>query len=262
MSVQDRAFSLAAKVIRVISLKNVAIWTCAALVAILGYTAFERRTELVVGLPPAADDAVPGRDHDVEDLLLARDALVNYIVNGPQIATPGISSFTVSETSKNRIKQIVDLDELINVIIVLNVDIRNNRRVALHWYSDDTSLQKSIDGLFTGRSGGVPLFTSDDRNNEAIVGIINGEFSCSSFKDGGNSGIFPGLDNRLPYICRASLPPYYGQFSGYITIALNRVPSAEELNTLKAETINIATEVYFRDVLPMSQKVTTSRRPQ
>ena len=232
MSVQDRIFSLAAKVVRVISLKNVAIWTFAAVVAIIGYTLFEKRTEVV-----------------------------NYIVHGPQATAPGIASFGVSETSKNRIKQIVDLDELINSIIVLNVDIRNNRRIALHWYSDDTSLQKSIDGLFTGRYGGIPLFTSDEKNNESIVGIINGEFSCTSYRDGGNASIFPGLENRLPYICRTSLPPYYGQFSGYITLTLNRVPTPDELTALKAETINISTEVYSLHVLPNSQKVLTARQP-
>ena len=233
MSVQDRIFSLAAKVVKIISLKNVAIWTFAALVVILGYAFFEKRTEIV-----------------------------SYIVNGPVSEAPGIASFGISDTSKNRIKQIVDIDELISAIIVANVDIRNNRRIALHWYSDDTSLQKSIDALFANKYGGIPLFTSDEKNNETIVSIINGEFSCNSYKDGGNAGVFPGLENRLPYICRAPLPPYYGQFSGYVTLSLNRVPTADELTALKAETINISTEIYFRDVLPSSQKVLASNSTQ
>lgn len=226
MAVQDRLFTLAAKIVRVISLKNVAIWTIAALIGIVGYTVFENRA-----------------------------ALVSYIVNGPEVDTPQTTNFKVSETSQSRIKQLVDNDDLINSVVVLNADLRNNRRVPIHWYSDDPSIQKSTDSLFGGRYGGIPLFTSDEKNNENIVGIINGEFACGNFTDGGNGAMFPGLQNRMPFICRTSLPPYYGQFSGYITVTLNRVPTPSELDELKVETLNISTEIYFRDVLPSSKKL-------
>ena len=227
MSIQDRAFSLLAKVIKVISLKNVAIWTFAALVVLIGYTIFENRA-----------------------------ALVSYIVSGPEMATPAISGFKVSTASQGRIKQMVDSEDLINSIVVLNADIRNNRRVPLFWYSDDSAIQKNLDGFYTGRFGGIPLFTSEEKNNENVVGVINGEFACSQYADG-NAAVFPGLAARLPFICRASLPPYYGQFSGFVTITLNRIPSADELIALKAETLSISTEIYFRDVIPASKKIAT-----
>lgn len=230
MAVQERVLSLAAKVIRVISLKNVAIWTLAALVGITGFTVYENRT-----------------------------SIVKAIVNGPGVDAPALTSFAVSDTSRNRVKQIVDTDELVNSIVILNADIRNNRRVPLHWYSDDTSLQKSLDGLFSGRYGGIPLFTSDEKNNENIVGIINGEFACGPYAEGGNNAIFPGLQNRLPFVCRTSLPPYYGQFSGYIIVSLNRIPNENEMAIIKSETLNISTEIYFRDVLPNSKKLITAR---
>ena len=229
MSVQDRVLSLAAKVVRVISLKSLVIWSSTALVVIIGYTAFENRTDIV-----------------------------SFIVNGPTINAPGIATFEISDTSKNRIKQIVDIDELINSITVLNTDIRSNRRIPLYWYSDDNSLQKSLDGLFVNKYGGIPLFTSDEKNNQNIVSVINGEFSCSSYKDGGNTAMFPGLENRLPYVCRVSLPPYYGQFSGYLTVTMNRIPTAEELITIKSEALSISTEMYFRDVLPAFKKMITA----
>jgi len=226
MAIQDRLFSLAAKVVRVISLKNVAVWTLAALVGLVGYTIFEQRT-----------------------------LVVNYILKGPEAATPATTSFNVSDTSKTRIKQIVDENELVIAITILNADIRNNRRIPIYWYSDDAQVMKQLDSSFSGRYGGIPLFTSDEKNNENIVGVINGEFACATYEDGGNSALFPNLGSRFPYVCRASLPPYYGQFSGYVTIALNRVPVQTELDALKAETLNISTEIYFRDVLPQSRRL-------
>lgn len=227
MAVQDRLFSLAAKVLRVISLKNVAIWTFAALVALLGYTLFENRK-----------------------------SIIEYLIEGPVTEAPSqITEFAVSDTSKQRVKQLVDIEPLINSIVILNADIRNNRRIPIYWYSDDLSVTRALDINFGDRFGGIPLFTSDEKNNENVVGIINGEFACNTYADGGNSSIYPNLANALPYVCRASLPPYYGQFSGYITITLNRIPSADELATLKITALNIATEIYFRDVLPANKKL-------
>lgn len=225
MSIQDRAFSLAAKIIKVISLKNVAVWTFAALVTLVGYTIFENR-----------------------------QAIVKYIVDGPEVEAPSTTGFKVGPTSQGRIKQIVDMDDMVNAVVVMNADIRNNRRIPLFWYSDDSPIQKNLDTYYASRGSGIPLFTAEEKNNENVVGVINGEFACSTYNSG-NGSIFPGMAARMPYICRASLPPYYGQFSGFVAVALNRVPTSEELATLKAETLSVATEIYFRDVIPASKKI-------
>lgn len=229
MSIQDRAFSLAAKVVKIISLKNVLIWSFAAIVLIAGYTAFENRT-----------------------------ALIDFIISGRASEVPQAATFSVSEPSRSRIKSLVDADDLINNIVVLTADIRNNRRLPIFWYADEESLQRQVDGLFSTREGGIPLFTSDEKNNENMVGIINGEFACGPFAENGNGSIFPGLDSRMPFVCRTSLPPYYGQFSGYITVSLNRIPTQSELDIVKTETVEISTEIYFRDVLPTSRKIAPS----
>ncbi|WP_407305655.1 hypothetical protein [Acinetobacter sp.] len=220
MSVQDSAFSLLAKIIKVISLKNIAIWSFAALVVLVGYTVFENR-----------------------------GPLVSYLVNGPTINAPSIIGFKVSSASQARVKQLVDIDDLINSIVIMNADIRNNRRVPLYWYSDDVSVQKTLDGTYAGLYGGIPLFTAEEKNNENVVGVINGEFACSEYA-AGNTAVFPGLLSRMPFICRASLPPYYGQFSGFVAISLNRKPSPDELIVLKSETLSISTEIFFRDIVP------------
>ena len=227
MSIQDKAFSLAAKIINVISLKNVAVWTFAALVILVGYTVFENR-----------------------------QSIVKYVVDGPEAETPAATTFKIGPTSQGRIKQIVDTEDMVNSIVIMNADIRNNRRIPLFWYSDDSSIQKLLDSYYSGRGSGIPLFTAEEKNNENVVGVINGEFACSAYNLG-NASIFPGLAVRMPFICRASLPPYYGQFSGFVAVSLNRVPTPDELVDLKAQTLSIATEIYFRDVIPANKKINT-----
>ena len=225
MSIQDKAFSLATKVIKVISLKNVAVWVLAAFITIAGYTVFENRAKLV-----------------------------QYVVSESNSTdAPSASGFTVSAASQLKVKQLVDADELVSSAVIMSADIRNNRRIPLYWYSEDLSISKVLDSYFAERYGGVPLFTSEEKNNENIVGVINGEFACSMYADG-NSSTFPGLVKRIPYICRVSIPPYYGQFSGYISLALTRIPTQDELITLKSEALTISTEIYFRDVIPVTRK--------
>ena len=227
----DKLFTLAVKIIRIISLENVAIWSFASLVGIVGYTAYENRVALTDRFLNSANTDVPG--------------------------TETVAAWKISPTSAAKLKQLVDSNDIIAATIIVNADIRSNRRLPIHWYSAQPTIQKTLDSLFTGRYGGIPLFTSDEKNNENIVSVINGEFACSTFLESGNTAVFPGMASQFPFICRTSLPPYYGQFSGYITITLSRVPSSSELDKIKADTLNISTEIFFRDILPTTKSAKT-----
>jgi hypothetical protein len=96
-------------------------------------------------------------------------------------------------------------DDLLSTVIVLNADLRNNRRIPIYWYSDDPVIQKTLDTQYSNKFG-IPLFTAEEKNNENMVGVINGEFACGEFASG-NSTLYPGLNGRMPALCRASLPP-------------------------------------------------------
>lgn len=226
MSLQDSVISLAAKILNVISLKKVGIWTFAAIVVLLGFTIFQNRAVIYAA-----------------------------VTSAPVVETPTtLIPFTVSPTSVDRVKQLVDGGGLINTIVVLNADLRNNRRIPIYWYSNDPVIQKSLDTQYVSRFG-IPLFTAEEKNNENMVGIINGEFACSPYVEG-NSGLYPGMETRMPSVCRASLPPYYGQFSGFLTISLSRSPTPDEVINLKSTALALATEIYFRDVVPANKKLT------
>lgn len=226
MSLQDSAFSLTAKILSVISLKKVAVWTFAAIVILFGFTVFQNRTKIYAA-----------------------------ITSAPVVETPStVIPFSVSQTSQDRIKQLIDADDLVSTVIVLNADLRNNRRIPIYWYSDDPVIQKTIDTQYANKFG-IPLFTAEEKNNENMVGVINGEFACGEFASG-NSTLYPGLGSRMPTLCRASLPPYYGQFSGFLTVSLARAPTPDELVALKSTILALATEIYFRDIVPANKKLT------
>lgn len=216
MSIQDQTFSLLGKIIRVISLKNVIIWVLTAIVLVVGVTLLENR-----------------------------HTIYKRMTDGGDVIQTG-SVLRVSETSQNHAKAVVENTEVVSAVVVWNADIRNNKRTPVFWFSSDMSLMKQLDAFYTARPH-FPLFGNDLANNENVISIINGDFACTPYARG-NASSFPGLAVRTPWVCRASLPPYYGQFSGYVTLSLSREPTADEVTALKGDTNGIATEIYFRDI--------------
>jgi hypothetical protein len=217
LSILDRLLSLAEKIIRVISLKNVLIWTIASFFLIVGYAIFESRGDIL-----------------------------SYLTERPSAAI-ATSGFTVTSSVRNRAQRFVDREDLVVGMVILTADIRNNRRIPVFWYSDDAYVSKQLDSTFTGRFGGVPLFTSDDKNNASVVSAINAEFTCSPFDESGMSILFPNLSNRFPVVCKVSVPPFYGKFAGYIIVALQQAPNATEVDLIKAETTDLSNEIFLRN---------------
>lgn len=216
----EKFIPLIGKIVRTITFNKVLVWGIIAAVSIVSYTIFEKRK-----------------------------VLGQFFFEDAPAVVVSKSSFSVSDLSKGTIKSLVVNDDNLAGIIVLSADIRNNQRVPIFWYSDDTVIQRQLDSLYLNRDVRIPLFSSDQKNNEEIVSVINGEFTCTAYDEATNRAIFPGLKDKFPFICRTSLPPYYGQFSGYIAIGVNNLTSSTVLDRIKSESINIATEIYFRDIL-------------
>lgn len=219
----EKFIPLLGKIVRTITLNKVLVWSLTSAIGIIGYTAFERRVilgQIIFNTVPMAD-------------------------------LPAIKISTITQTN---IKKLVANEDFIAAVIILDADIRNNQRIPSFWYSDDTEIERSLDNLYLNKDKKVPLFSSDEKNNEEIVSVINGEFTCTAYDDAVNASIIPGMKDKFPYICRTSLPPYYGQFSGYIAVALHSLPDRTTLDRIKSESISIATEIYFRDILPQIKR--------
>lgn len=220
MSVLDRLLALVEKAIRIISLRSILIWALAALLSIVGLTVFEYRNNIL-------------------SVLFDNDAPIHRAV-----------MYKPSPSIIKRLEYFVDREDVVIGIVLLSVDIRNNTRMPVFWYSDDAIIQRGLNLGFESRYSGIPLFTSNDRNNAMVVSSINAEFKCGTFNETGTEIVLPGLGNKVAYICNSSVPPFFGHFSGYMSVLLDRTPTEHDMDVMKAEVINMSNEIYLREIQP------------
>lgn len=215
-------FSLFSKLVKVITLKKVLLWSLAMFLGLIALVSFEHRAELF-------------------------QQTLGTVRAGNVVGTV----FSISAETKAQVKEYVKADKQIIGFEIVSADIRLNSRNTIYSYREgDTEPEKKADLSVFGR---LPLFTNNGENNRQIVRSINGEFYClpaASLVPAEVVAMKPALA-----ICRASLPPYYGQFSGYVTAFLLTDPTLDDQIRLKAQLEQIANEVYFRDVVPTVHKV-------
>lgn len=214
------------KLIKTITLRSVLLWSLAAMATVVFYTAFEHRDEI-------------------------------FHTSGHQSGRAGNPvglEFTIGQTTKDAIKIFVESDSDVVGVGVLSADIRLNSRKSIFFYADSVDL-KSASPPQVLAVARLPLFTNNLDNNRQVVKLINGEFVCAPYLSSQLAKAAPDLNPGVITICRAGLPPYYGHFSGFITVFLNSDPSVDEQVLLKNRLEALATEIYFRDVVPTSRKV-------
>lgn len=215
---------LVSALVRSITFNKVLIWTLAMVISVLSYTVYERRDDLFRATPFAR---LPGND-------------VGMI-------------FTISKATKARAKELVEGDESIVGITILAADLRLNSRTALFHYGDNEFADPAAEAALQVL-GNLPLFSKNEENNRQMTKLINGEFICVPYATSALAIAVPNANKKVITICRASLPPYYGQFSGFVSLFLAIDPDIEHQIRLKQMLEMFATAVYFRDVVPSTHK--------
>ncbi len=213
------------KLIKTITLRSVLLWSLAAIAIVVFYTAFENRDEIF------STGQSSGR-----------------------AGNPVGLEFTIGNQTKKQIAEFVESDKTIVGFAILSADVRLNSRKSIFFYADSKDL-KSASPSQALPINRLPLFTNSIENNRQIIKLINGEFVCSPYGTSQLARSAPEINPGVITICRASLPPYYGYFSGFITVFLNTDPSVDQQVLLKNQLESLATEIYFRDVVPTSKKI-------
>lgn len=149
--------------------------------------------------------------------------------------------FTVSADMQEKIKVIIERSELIAGVSVLTVDLRTNEREVVFSYHDDKVVAEAFRKYYAEHGFIQPIFTKDDDSNSVMISVINGEFSC-----GKNLASTAGKEHA---ICRISLPPYYGEFAGYILFALNSDPTEVDKHEIELEARRLANELFFKNIV-------------
>lgn len=208
--------STAAKVIAWLNLKKVFLLGAVALGGITLFTAYEQRAQII--------SAWTGVPHTK-------------------------AKFRVSTEMQDRIRQLVLSSPNINTITVLTADLKINERDIVFRFSDSAVLNELWEKQFSERGSAQPIFTKDTENNNQMVSVVNGEFSCHPYSKTINQLLVPEAAKLTAAVCRISLPPYYGEFSGYLAFSLNQPVSDVELYSLQLEAKRLANEIFFKNIV-------------
>lgn len=163
-----------------------------------------------------------------------------------ETAAPTEVSWVISDESKAQLVRLTTHNP-IGAVTVVDVDLHKNRRTIKYMYGTDAStVQYATDTQMLGRSSA--LFDFDQKNTIQMVAMLNNEFKCYLTSDTTSAKVMPGREKIYPHLCRLAVPPYFGEFAGYITILLTRKPTNLELDSIKIEVNRVAIEMYLRDI--------------
>ena len=178
-----------------------------------------------------------------------RNNLINRLIEPPAQTVPvGLPVWELSERSKAALQSFAKTTE-VAFVAVSDVDLQKNRRTVRYYYIDDVAnIQLSTTAL---QAMGLPqaVFDYDAKNTAQMVSVLSNEFRCDAYKDTIYFRYAPELVEKLPLVCRLAIPPFVGQFVGFLTVATNRNLTRTELDTIRLEASRIAVEIYMNDVV-------------
>lgn len=175
-----------------------------------------------------------------------REPIYNFIVQTRiQKSQPSLLT-ALSKKTTTIIDNIVTQSDLIAGISIVNVDFQKNLKTMVYVSIDDPRLKAEYVRAY-GTATSLPLFSTDVLNNKRLVGIINGEFICSSYAETVAAQTAPETKKYVSTVCVSGIPPYYGAFSGIVNIYLHRIPTQEEVDQIRVMSRNISVLVYDTD---------------
>lgn len=175
-----------------------------------------------------------------------RDALYRYISENTR-SMSYIHDYKVSQTSIDEISRLVHHSDIVIGIQITIVDFNKNTRRIVFTDMDDPELLLAYQRYIQKSTLEIPLFNSDVSNNIGISQLINGEFICAPYKGLSTFAAPFDASNIVSTICANGIPPYYGKFTGILTIYLKRPPSASELDQLKSSSKSLSLSIFERD---------------
>jgi hypothetical protein len=180
-----------------------------------------------------------------------RTAFIDSLLSRPSIDKME-APWELSEASKAELKKLTQ-QSIVGGVLMTEVDLKKNRRVTKFWYVRDSTLRDDI-ARTVATLLPQPFFNDDAKNNFQMLEVFGNVFVCSRTVDTVFHAIFPNMHKELPVVCRLSVPPFTGDFAGFITIALTREPTPSEEEALKIEISRISINMYIRDIQQKNRK--------
>jgi len=157
------------------------------------------------------------------------------------------SDWVLSDVSKQALQHLA-LTTSVTFVAVTDVDLKKNRKLIRYYYIDNPTIKLLPANL---QALGLPqaVFDYDAKNTAQMVAILSNEFRCDVYQDTVYYRYAPELAEKIPTVCRIAIPPFVGQFVGFLTVGLDKQPTKQELDTIRLEVSRIAVEIYLNDVV-------------
>lgn len=173
-----------------------------------------------------------------------RAALFATVYKGAEPVTA--IKWELSDDSKNQLIATTN-NSFVGAILLTDVDLKKNRRTTKYYYVKDPKIAEQVK-IAASKILPQALFDYDAKNTDQMVAMLNNEFRCTPTKDTVFVRFFPDFPKSYPIVCRIAVPPFFGEFAGFITVMLTRTPKPEEFDAIKIEMNRIAIETYLRDI--------------
>lgn len=172
-----------------------------------------------------------------ENRVLLFDA-INDVTKIPHETT----NLKLSDAIIKKMKTTVDIHPEVSFVMVVGASIARNQRELIYSYTNSPQIELEIQDFLRSNGPVSVLLSRNEESNVAIIRAINGEFACF---DSASSIMVSSLNHIVKKICRISVPPYYGQFSGYLAFGITNDITPEQLAVLRHDVVEITSEIYF-----------------
>lgn len=151
----------------------------------------------------------------------------------------------LNRTTVSRLNSIIMETDAILGMHIATVDFKSNTRTVVYGKFNNEELEKMYIN-FSDRNidSKIPLFNDDEINNTRIISLINGEFSCYKYKDSIAARLAPEGIHIVDTTCSLGIPPFYGRFSGIVTVYLRNDPTSVEKDQIRTFLKGISEMVY------------------
>lgn len=178
----------------------------------------------------------------------ARQLIVDKVMVST-VSSRSSRSISANDDTKAEVKQLVDRSALIVGVQLVNVDFSRNTRSTIHFYSDRNALQMAFEQALADQVSPSPAFIKDDiEYNSRLIRLMTAEFLCVESRETYLAHFAPNTLEAAPYICALSIPPYEGNFAGYLNVLLVRKPTNEEIEMVRASARLLAHSIYDREL--------------
>jgi hypothetical protein len=179
-----------------------------------------------------------------------RTTIFNKLIDNQPVETIEIP-WKISDASKSSLQEITN-QQIIGGVAIIDVNLKKNRKTMKHWYFKDTKMIDVVSQVVS-ETLPQPFFDNSKRNNDQMLDILANRFLCVPTADTAFAKFAPSISALYPYACQIAVPPYVGEFAGYLTVYLTKQPSVIEQDSIKIEVNRISIELYLRDIQNQNQ---------